>query len=205
MQIDRQALTLILASNNSHKVREVRSILEGTNIVVRPLSEFPQIPDPPETGDTFEANALQKAHFVFERTGLPTMADDSGLSVDALNGAPGVYSKRYTPEATAEANNTKLLQVMKNERNRTARFSCAIAIVCETGEQVLMGHCEGQIADHERGDGGFGYDPLFVPALHPKRHMAELTETEKNTISHRGVALKSLRQALISLQLLEEN
>ena len=94
---------------------------------------------------------------------------------------------------------------MKNERNRTARFSCAIAIVCETGEQVLMGHCEGQIADHERGDGGFGYDPLFVPALHPKRHMAELTETEKNTISHRGVALKSLRQALISLQLLEEN
>ena len=88
MQIDRQALTLILASNNSHKVREVRSILEGTNIIVRPLSEFPQIPDPPETGDTFEANALQKAHFVFERTGLPTMADDSGLSVDALDRTP---------------------------------------------------------------------------------------------------------------------
>ena len=205
MQIESQALTLILASNNSHKVREIRSILEDTNIIVRPLSEFPHIPDPPETGHTFRANALQKAHYVFKRTGLPTIADDSGLSVDALNGAPGVYSKRYTPEATAIANNKKLLHAMDGQKNRTARFTCAMAIVCDAGEQVLMGHCEGQIATICRGEGGFGYDPLFVPKAYPSRHMAELTDTEKNAISHRGESLKTLKQALMSLRLLDAN
>ena len=205
MQIESQALTLILASNNSHKVREIRSILEDTNIIVRPLSEFPHIPAPPETGHTFRANALQKAHYVFKRTGLPTIADDSGLSVDALNGAPGVYSKRYTPEATAIANNKKLLHAMDGQKNRTARFTCAMAIVCDAGEQVLMGHCEGQIATICRGEGGFGYDPLFVPKAYPSRHMAELTDTEKNAISHRGESLKTLKQALMSLRLLDAN
>jgi len=125
---------LVLASNNAHKVIEVQRVLEPLGYRLKPLADFPEIPDPPETGTTFEANALQKARFVFERTGLPTLADDSGLEVDALGGAPGVYSKRYTPEAIAETNNAKLLRELEGVTERSARFVCALALVTQKGE-----------------------------------------------------------------------
>jgi XTP/dITP diphosphohydrolase len=203
MQIERQAIKLILASNNAHKVKEIRAILNDHEIVLCPLSEFPEIMDPPETGSTFEANALQKARFVFERTGLPTIADDSGLSVDALNGAPGVHSKRYSKERTDAANNKKLLTALANETNRKAQFCCAIAIVNKNGSRVLFGQCHGKISNISKGRNGFGYDPLFIPDAFPNQHMAELLPHQKNTISHRGEALLGLYGALVDLGIIQ--
>ena len=191
--------TLILASNNAHKVVEVQRVLEPLGFVLKPLSEFPEIPDPPETGTTFEANALQKARFVFERTGLPTLADDSGLEVDALGGAPGVYSKRYTPEAIAETNNAKLLRELAGEDHRSGRFVCALALVTERGEEAWRGCVEGQIAHSPTGTNGFGYDPLFIPDALPDRSMAELSPEEKDAISHRGTALLGLPSKIEAL------
>lgn len=190
---------LVLASNNAHKLDEVREILGPLGVEVRPLREFPEIPDPPETGDTFEANALQKARFVFERTGLPCVADDSGLEVDALGGRPGVYSKRYSPEATAPANNALLLSELDGVEDRAARFVCAMALVTAAGERVLRGACEGRIGHAPRGARGFGYDPLFWPDDAPGRCMAELAPAEKNAISHRGRAFARLPELLSEL------
>ena len=186
--------TLVLASNNAHKVREVRQILGPLGIEVRPLEDFPEIPEPPETGDTFEHNALQKARFVFERTGLPTVADDSGLAVDALGGAPGVYSKRFSgaTENLHEANNALLLEKLAGRVDRGAGFVCVIALVTEDGESLARGEVRGTIAEALRGEGGFGYDPLFLPDEHPGRSMAELSAEEKNAISHRGRAFREL-------------
>jgi XTP/dITP diphosphohydrolase len=185
---------LLFATNNAHKVAEVRQILAGTGITVRTLAEHGLIVDPPETGDTFEANALQKARFVHEHTGLPCIADDSGIEVDALGGAPGVRSKRFSAEATAEANNALLLERLRDVADdaRTARFRCALAVVGVGPERVVDGRCEGHIAHELRGEGGFGYDPLFLPDEAPGRAMAELSADEKNTISHRGRAFRQL-------------
>ena len=183
---------LVVASNNSHKLVEIRRVLKPLGFEVVPLSEFPEIPDPPETGNTFEDNSLQKARFVFEITGLPTIADDSGLEVDALNGAPGVYSKRYTPEATADANNRKLLRELTGKQRRSGRFVCALSLVTDKGERVVRGTVEGVIAESESGEQGFGYDPLFMPNDTPGRSMAQLPPEQKDAISHRGRALLSL-------------
>jgi len=183
---------LVLASNNAHKIIEIERVLGPLGFTLRPLRDFPEIPDPPETGQTFEDNALQKAAFVFQHTGLLTLADDSGLEVDALDGAPGVYSKRYTPEAIAETNNAKLLKELDGIQHRQARFVCALALV-GTGQQAVWRGCvEGQIATIPRGEKGFGYDPLFLPDERPGHSMAELSGAEKDAISHRGKALISL-------------
>jgi len=191
---------LVLASNNAHKLEEVSRILEPLGIQVRPIEDFPDIPEPPETADTFEGNALQKARFVFERTGLSTIADDSGLEVDALNGAPGVYSKRFTPEATAASNNARLLMELEGVQERTARFVCALALVTHTGERAVRGTVEGEIGLSLKGEGGFGYDPLFLPNEAPGKAMAELTPAQKDKISHRGRALSALPEMLSALQ-----
>ncbi len=190
----------VLASNNAHKVEEVSRMLSYLGVRVRPLGEFPHVTEPPETCDTFEGNALQKARFVFHHTGLPTLADDSGLEVDALGGAPGVHSKRFTPEATAKANNEKLLRVLSGEENRTARFVCALALVTARGEQCKRGTVEGTISLEIRGSQGFGYDPLFLPDEAPGRTMAELTAEEKDAVSHRGNALRLLPGMIAALQ-----
>jgi len=192
--------TLVLASNNAHKLVEVGRVLTPLGYVLRPLKDFPEIPDPPETGATFEENALQKARFVFEKTGLPTLADDSGLEVDALGGAPGVYSKRYTPEAIASTNNAKLLQELSETQERSARFVCALALVTSKGESAWRGTVEGQIAGGLKGENGFGYDPLFLPDLAPGRSMAELSGPEKDAISHRGQALLLLETQIETLK-----
>ena len=193
------ALALVLASNNPHKVREISRIVAPMGLVLKTLADFPELAEPPETSDTFEGNALEKANFVFARTGLPTLADDSGLEVDALGGGPGVHSKRFTPEATAEANNRKLLSELQGVEARGARFVCALALVSARGEACIRGTVEGQIAHAPSGDGGFGYDPLFLPIEAPGKSMAELAPQEKDAISHRGRALIALPEMLKEL------
>ncbi len=190
---------LVFATHNAHKVEEVRRILEGTGIEIRSLADLGFRDDPPETGSTFESNALQKARFVHDHTGLPCVADDSGLEVDALGGAPGVHSKRYTPEANADSNNTKLLTELTGTSDRAARFRCALALVGPEGEFTASGACEGHILEAHSGAGGFGYDPIFAPAEAPGRSMAELSADEKNAISHRGRAFRQLPDLLARL------
>ena len=150
------------------------------------------LPEPPETGETFRENALEKARFVYAATGEACLADDSGLEVDALGGRPGVYSKRYSPEGTDAANNVRLLAELGGRTDRNARYRAVIALVGPDGETVSEGACEGKIGFSPRGTGGFGYDPLFLPAEAPSRAMAELTAGEKDAISHRGRALRAL-------------
>ncbi len=163
-------------------------------------AELGDWPDVEETGETFEDNARLKALAAHERFALASLADDSGLEVDALDGEPGVYSSRYAgPCATDADNNARLLTALGDvpAGKRSARFRCVMVFVDDDGmETVAQGTCEGSIGFEPRGDGGFGYDPLFLPDAAPGRTMAELAIVEKNTISHRGSALRVLRQAL---------
>ena len=150
--------------------------------------------DVEEDGETFEENARKKAETIFRRTGKPCLADDSGLQVDALGGAPGVYSARYAGTNKDKDNNQKLLSEMEGKINRTARFVCVMVLLYGEGKEIVaQGRCEGEIAVAPRGGNGFGYDPLFYLPQFGKT-MAELTDDEKNAISHRGNALRSLRE-----------
>lgn len=185
-------MELLFATRNAHKVDEVRALLAGTGVTVRSLDEVGLELDPPETGDTFEANALEKARFVHRHTGRACVADDSGLEVDALGGAPGVRSRRFSPEATDGANNRLLLERLRGVTDRRARFRCVLALVADGVERTVDGRCEGRIAEHPRGAHGFGYDPIFLPDEAPGRTMAELTLEEKNAISHRSRAFGQL-------------
>jgi XTP/dITP diphosphohydrolase len=192
-------MRLLLATHNAHKLAEIRAILATADlggVEVVGLDAFPDLPEAPETQATFEGNALQKARFAAVRTGLVCVADDSGLEVDALGGAPGVRSKRFSPQATAEANNALLLERLGDRADRAGRFVCALAVVHGDTTAVTRGTCEGTIARSGRGDGGFGYDPLFLPDAAPGRAMAELSAAEKNAISHRGHAVRQLPQLL---------
>lgn len=193
---------LVFASNNAHKVRELRQLL-GSDYEVLSLADIGCTADIPETADTFEGNALQKAVWVQEHYGLDCIADDSGLEVDALNGAPGVFSARYaamaqnnptgpTPSHDHGANNARLLAELEGKTDRSARFRTVIALVrkgCEP--QFFTGKVEGRILDHLQGSEGFGYDPLFVPQGWDKT-FAEATADEKNAVSHRGNAVRAL-------------
>lgn len=184
---------LVLASRNAHKIVELRRIAPGIEWLGMP----DELGDPPETGDTFVANALQKAEYVVARTGLPCLADDSGIAVDALSGRPGVHSKRYSPEGTDSANNRLLLVELAKAPTRTARYHCVVALC---GPGFALTHeatCEGTIGLEPRGSGGFGYDPLFWPNEAPGQTMAELSPAEKDRISHRGRAMLGL-PALLS-------
>ncbi|EPR44548.1 Nucleoside-triphosphatase rdgB [Desulfovibrio sp. X2] len=187
--------TIVLATRNKGKIAELAALLEGLSVAVKGLSDYPEIPEIPEDGATFEENALIKARAVCKATGLPALADDSGLAVDALSGAPGVYSARYSGEgATDERNNAKLLEALRGlpEDGRACRFVCCMALVAPDGrETTVRGEWEGRVAEAPRGEGGFGYDPLFVD-LASGRHAAELTREEKNARSHRGKALRAL-------------
>jgi len=195
-------ITVVVATNNSGKLAEIRATLdfEGWRFVsAGELDE--EWPSPEEDGDTFEANARIKARAAWERFGLPALADDSGLEVDALDGEPGVHSSRYSgPCATDAENNARLLLALADvpAEARTARFHCTMVLLGADGtETVANGVCEGSIAFEPVGDSGFGYDPLFQPDATPGRRMAELSVTEKNAISHRGAALADLRAKLI--------
>jgi XTP/dITP diphosphohydrolase len=191
---------VLLASHNRHKLEEVRQILGARGIRVESLDDWPAVPEAPEDADNFVDNAVQKARFVSERTGRLCVADDSGLEVDALGGAPGVRSKRFTPEATAASNNARLLDELAGRDDRGARFRCAIALVTPDGRvATAAGACEGRILRAPRGEGGFGYDPLFEAEALPGRSLAQVTAAEKNAISHRGRAFAQLPSLLAEL------
>lgn len=182
---------LIVASKNKGKLREVAEILDGIFTVV-PMSEMGIDADIEEDGETFADNALIKARYVYRQTGLAALADDSGLCVDALGGAPGVYSARYAGEhGNDKANNALLLRNLEGVRDRTARFVSAVALCSPRGEWVATGETVGRILFGEEGEGGFGYDPLFYSA-DLQKSFGIATPEEKNGVSHRGRALRAL-------------
>ena len=190
---------IVMASGNVGKLREISRILDDLNIVVVPQSEL-GVSDAEETGTTFVENALIKARHAAAATGLPAIADDSGLMVDALDGRPGVYSARYAGEdATAAMNNEKLLAELADvpDEDRGAAFHCTACFVMPDDSEPLVasGEWRGSILCAERGDGGFGYDPLFLDPESGKTG-AELSPTEKNARSHRGQALRQLGELL---------
>ncbi len=192
-------MKLLIASGNRHKVAEIAKLLQGTSWEVCSLADFPEVELPPEDAPDFAGNARIKAVAASQATGLWTLADDSGLAVDHLNGAPGVRSARYAGEQKDDnANNQKLLAAMQDcpRDKRTARFICALSLVSPTGEEfTAQGVCEGTIGYAGRGELGFGYDPLFVmpDGVHT---MAELDMAAKNQVSHRARALAALLPTL---------
>lgn len=185
---------IVLATRNQDKITEIRRIMQLDSIRLVGIDIFPQAPDVVEDGKTLHDNALKKACSACISTGLPAIADDSGLEVDALDGAPGVYSSRFAGEHVSYAdNNAKLLYLMRNvpQEKRTARFRCVTCFVDGDEHHFVEAVCEGMIIQEIRGDGGFGYDPLFlVPYL--GKTFAELTLEEKNEISHRGKAFRGM-------------
>ena len=186
---------LIFATNNKHKLGEVREILDGTVQIVS-LEEAGLSGEIPETADTLQGNALQKAQWVWERTHCDCFADDTGLEVDALDGAPGVYSARYAGEhCTFDDNVNKLLKALDGESNRKAQFRTVICLI-ENGEpRYFEGKVEGQILTERYGNEGFGYDPIFMPDRFAVS-FAEMPLEVKNMISHRGLAVKKLVEYL---------
>ena len=187
--------TLVLATRNKGKIREFKELLSGFDMNMKSLEDFGPIPPVQEDGQTFEDNAYIKAHFTARVLGVPALADDSGLVVEALNGAPGVYSARYAgDDATDKDNNLKLLEEMKGKTNRRAFFESAIIIAVPRGPALTyIGKCEGEITLEPKGENGFGYDPLFYyPVL--SKTFAQMTGEEKNRVSHRGKAMSELRQ-----------
>lgn len=183
---------IIVATTNQGKIAEMVLALAGLPVQVLDVSSFKDIPKPVEDGESFVANALKKANYYALHTGKACLADDSGLEVDALNGAPGVYSARFAGEdATDDQNNQRLLQELKGvaPEQRTARFRCVLAFVDTNGKTMTAaGVREGVIAEEQCGSGGFGYDPLFYMP-DQKKTMAQCSKSEKNAISHRGQAL----------------
>lgn len=194
--------TVVIASKNPGKIAEVREIMAGLPLVLLTGDDVGAWPEVEEIGDTYLANALLKARAVASLTGMPALADDSGIEVDALGGAPGVRSARYSGEAaTEEDNNAKLIAALDGvpPEGRGARYRCVAVLVTPDGKEIAgIGSCEGQIGSEARGAGGFGYDPWFVPEGE-SRTMAELTPDEKHAISHRGKALRGLAEQLRNL------
>jgi len=189
---------VILATRNQHKLAEMSELLPGVHLQPLPA----EVELPPETGDSFEANALIKARAAHAATGEATIADDSGIEAADLGGAPGIYSARYAgADASDETNLEKLLrEVAAVDGERRAAYVCAIALIDEAGhEYVFEARCEGALLRESRGSGGFGYDPAFVPdetGHNDQRTMAELTPEEKHAVSHRGKAARMLARHL---------
>jgi len=188
---------VVLATGNKGKIREFSKLLDGVFDRIISLSDIDSPPEVVEDGSTFRDNALKKAREIAEYTGKATLADDSGLEVDALDGRPGVYSARYSGEgATDKTNIEKLLKELGDNTNRNARFVCVLALVDPNGEELVVeGFCEGEILNKPRGEGGFGYDPVFCLPDRDKT-MAEVDPQIKNQISHRANALKKLKLEL---------
>ena len=194
-------MKIVLATHNHDKEIELQHSLRGLGVDICLLSEYPDIGEIEETGTTLLENSLLKARTVHDRTGLPAIADDTGLEIDALDGAPGVYSARFAGlNPTYEDNVNKLLSVMENvpDDMRSARFRTVISFVDEIQELWTEGFIDGKITESPRGNMGFGYDPVFyVPRL--EKTFAELSTDEKNKISHRGIALQKLRKILVNV------
>ena len=188
-------IPLVIATTNPGKIVEMSDLLEGYPIELKSLSDFGPIPAVEEDGTTFDENAYKKASFTAKILGIPALADDSGLLVDALDGAPGVLSARYAGEhATDEQRVVKLLKEMQGQTHRNAAFECVLSIAVPSGPALTYeARCEGQITEHPVGQDGFGYDPIFFyPPL--KKTFAQMTRAEKSQVSHRGKALNELKQ-----------
>ena len=184
-------MKIVFATHNAHKVSEVQAVL-GSEYQLVTATEAGITEEIPETQPTIEGNALQKARYVYEHTGLNCFADDTGLEVEALNGAPGVYSARYAGEHVSyDDNNVLLLKNLAGCENRKARFRTVIALIVDGKEYLFEGRVEGTIATEPHGEGGFGYDPLFVPEG-SQLTFAEMSSEAKNKISHRGRAVAKL-------------
>lgn len=194
-------LNLIVATHNRGKMQEIQELLSGMSVTVRCLSDVDPEFTVVEDGETFAQNAVKKAEAVCARYGCAALADDSGLCVDALGGAPGVYSARFAGEDTTyERNNQKLLELLQDIKDRSARFVCVMALALPGRQTITVeGVCEGAIAQKLSGDGGFGYDPLFVPRGY-RDTFAKLGSDVKNRISHRAVALHKMKERLAALE-----
>lgn len=195
---------ILIATTNTGKVREISDLVKGLPIEFVSLADFPDVPEVVEDGATFEENALKKARFVSAATGLPTLADDSGLCVDALDGRPGVHSARYAgPQSSDQDKYMKIIEEMNGVPDylRSARFVCVLALVLPSGEEHLFrGVCEGRITHEPVGAGGFGYDPIFFyeEAGHA---FGEMPREKKNEVSHRGRALLKFSEFCKTLML----
>lgn len=199
MKIDK----LLIASNNLHKIKEISEILAPLNIKILSLKDFPEFPDVEETGSTLEENSLLKAKEIYEKFKISTLADDTGLFVDALNGEPGVYSARYSGENATYASNCEklLLNLIEIDgKDRTATFTSVLCLyINETEHYFFKGNVEGRIIKQARGTNGFGYDPLFIPKGFAKTY-AEMDDAKKNELSHRALALKKFKKFLLKRQ-----
>lgn len=192
-------MKIVVATHNKGKLREFKAALATVGIEAVSIGEVVSVPEPEETGTTFLENARIKAQYYMNACQLPCLADDSGLAVDVLDGAPGVYSARYAgPQHDDEANNRKLVEAVKDVpfEERTARYVCELVLAYPDGKELTAtGYCEGLIQTEAVGDGGFGYDPYFyLPQF--EKTMAQLSMEDKNAISHRGLALKILLEKL---------
>lgn len=188
---------VVFASHNAGKIKEIKELLEPYGIKVKSALDM-ELPDVEENGTTFAENSLLKSQTIAKLTGLPCIADDSGLCVDSLDGAPGVYSARYAPNRDFDKGMDKLLLEMEqsSSKSRKAHFSCVISLAFPNGEYELFeGRVDGQIASKKQGNGGFGYDALFVPYGFAKS-FAQMTKDEKNQVSHRGRAVQKLKAYL---------
>ena len=188
-------MKLVFATNNKHKLQEVRDIV-GNRVEVLSLNNINCHDDIPETADTLQGNALIKARHIYDKYGLNSFADDTGLEVEALDGAPGVYSARYAgEECNSEANMLKLLQNLTGKNNRNAQFRTVIALIINGEEKLFNGIVKGTISNEKRGDSGFGYDPIFIPEGYTES-FAQMSGEMKNSISHRFRATKQLSDYL---------
>ena len=188
-------MKLVFATNNKHKLEEVRAIL-GNRIEVLSLNDINCHDDIPETADTLEGNALIKARYIYEKFGVDCFADDTGLEVESLNGEPGVYSARYAgEECNPEANMYKLLQNLTGKNNRNAQFRTVIALIIQGEEKLFNGIVKGTISNEKMGNAGFGYDPIFIPEGFSES-FAQMTSDMKNSISHRYRATEELSKYL---------
>jgi XTP/dITP diphosphohydrolase len=188
-------INLVIATRNKGKTSEIKSLLSGFPVIIRNLDDFGTIPEVKEDGETFDENAYKKSGFAAKILGFPALADDSGLVVEALNGAPGIHSARYGGEnASDEERCLKILNEMDGKSNRKAAFECVVSIAVPGGAALTYeARCEGIISEKLKGENGFGYDPIFYyPPL--KKTFAELTQQEKNKISHRGKAFQELKE-----------
>ena len=194
-------MKIVFATNNPNKLKEIQTLIPK-EIEIISLKEIGCTEDIPETGDTLEVNAFQKVHYVKEKYNYDCFADDTGLEIDALNGAPGVYSARYAGlEKSAEANIEKVLNELQGKENRKAKFRTAIALTLNNEEHLFEGEINGHISKVKQGNEGFGYDPIFMPE-NEKRSFAQMSMEEKGTISHRGRAVNKLVTYLNNLSTL---
>ena len=188
---------IVVATRNKGKTAEIRDLLNDFPITIKDLNDFGPIPEAPEDGDSFDDNAYQKSSLTARVLGLPALADDSGLCVDALGGAPGIHSARYAGQNATDAENcAKLMAAMKGVQNRRAAFECVLSLAVPTGAALTYeARCEGIIAEKPMGENGFGYDPVFYyPPL--EKTFAQLTMAEKSRVSHRGKALREFKSEI---------